>query len=303
MVTPTLWIESEYLLPLNTFFLHIAQQLMDHATSPRKATSPKLAPVKVSTHGDDDDTPISAKPKTPVVASPKAPSVKPPSGDEDDKPLSAKTPKVASPKAAAVAKTPKDDDDDKPIAMKSSAAATLPAVQPALSSAPPSLKPSSVTTPDLQSILNKVKALAAQSSASKSSGSALSAPATKRPKVLHSSDEDDDKPLSSRASSSAKPQSSSASKQHSSSSSKHHSSHSSHDKKKREHDVRSSPSKSRNSSALLGDAGSEFKSVGHVFLSSDRSHIDKLIAGILSRWWCVTPCSALPFTLHHACLP
>jgi cell pole-organizing protein PopZ len=171
--------------------------------------------------------------------------------------------------------------------MKSTAAAAPTASQAALASAPPTQKPSSVPMPDLASILSKVKALAAQSAASKSPASALPAPASKRPKVLSSSDEDDDKPLSARASSATKAQSSSSSssKQHSSASSKHHSSHSSHDKKKKEHDVRASPSKSRNSSALLGDAGSEFKSVGHVFLSSDRSHIDKLIAGILSRWW------------------
>jgi hypothetical protein len=103
---------------------------------------------------------------------------------------------------------------------------------------------------------------------------------------LESSDDDDDKPLSARVSSTAKPQpSSSSSKNHSSSSLKHVSSHSSHDKKKKEHMPLSSPSKSRNSTALLGDASSEFKSIGHVFLSSDRSVIDKLIAGILSRWW------------------
>jgi hypothetical protein len=277
---------------------------VDPVTSPRKATSPKLAPVKVSAQVDDDDAPISSKPKSPVAASPKPSSGKPPSQDEDDKPLSAKMPKVASPKSAIVTKTPAaDDDDDKPIGMKATAAAPQPASQSALSSAQPTQKPSSVATPDLASILSKVKALAAQSASAKSPGSFLPAPTSKRPKVLPDSDEDDDKPLSARASASAKPQSStSSSKQHSSSSSKHLSSHSSHDKKKKEHDVRASPSKSRNSGALLGDAGSEFRSVGHVFLSSDRSHVDKLIAGILSRWWCVAPFCVILFDVHHACL-
>jgi hypothetical protein len=145
----------------------------------------------------------------------------------------------------------------------------------------------------LQSILSKVKALAAQSAANaaaKSSRPASSETSAKRPKVPQSSDDDDDEPLSARPSSSAKA--------HSSSSSKHRSSHSTHDKKKREHD-RSSPSRSRNSSALLGDAGSEVKSIGHVFLSSDRSIIDQLIAGILSRWWCVSPCRVRPFAASH----
>jgi hypothetical protein len=141
----------------------------------------------------------------------------------------------------------------------------------------------------LQSILSKVKSLAAQSAAnlaSKTSRPASSAASSKRSKVLSSSDDDDDEPLSARATSSTKP--------HASSSSKHHSSHSSHDKKKREHD-RPSPSRSRNSGALLGDAGSEVKSIGHVFLSSDRSIRDKLIAGILSRWWLVSPCCMRQF--------
>jgi hypothetical protein len=38
-------------------------------------------------------------------------------------------------------------------------------------------------------------------------------------------------------------------------------------------------------------------------LSSDRSHIDKLIAGILSRWWCVAHSSAPPFSPRHLCVP
>jgi hypothetical protein len=158
------------------------------------------------------------------------------------------------------------------------------------------VKPSPTTAPDLQSILSKVKALAAQSAvvqASKSPRTAAAAPSSKRPKVLESSDDDDDKPLSARTSSSLKPHASSSSKQHSSSSLKHHSSHSSHDKKKRDHH-HSSPSKSRNSGALLGDATTEFKSVGKVFMSSDRGTMDMLIAGILSRWWCVVACPAPP---------
>jgi hypothetical protein len=207
ITTPHLWIESEYLL-LNTHFVHVAQQLMDHA--------------------------------------------------------------------------------DKPVAMNSSTAAPLPAVQPASSSAPPTLKPPFDIPPFLQSIFAKLEALPAQSSTSKSPGSALFANTTARLKLLHSSDEDgyyDVKPLSSRSSSSQSPPPGSNEVLN---------------EKKRDG---ASSSKPQQSSTFLGSAGSEFKSVGHVFLSSDRSPIEKLIAGILSRWWCVTSCSALPFTLHHACLP
>ena len=156
--------------------------------------------------------------------------------------------------------------------------------------------------PDLQSNLYKVNAIAAQTAvvqASKSPITAASAPSSKRPKVLDSSDDDDDKPLSARTSSSLKPPTSSSSQKHSSSSSKHGSTHSSHDhKKKQQH--HSSQSKSRNSSALLGDASSEFKSVGHVFLSSNRTPVDQLIAGILSRWWFVfrLPCTVSSCPSH-----
>ena len=289
----------------------------DQAKSPRKATSPKLAPVKATGPNDDDDMPISSKTKTPVASSPKVTSVKPPPEDEDDKPLSAKSPKITSPKAAvAAAKTPILDDAVKSIGTKSvtssvavssapsprdpssavsSSAASRAAPTPVVPSAPASAAPKTptVATPDLQSILSKVKALAAQSAVSQSARPASSAPSSKRPKVL-SSDDDDDQPLSARAGSSVKPHSSSsASKQKSSSSSKQSSSHSTHDQKKRDRD-RSPSSKSRGSGALLGDASSEFKSVGHVFLSSDRGIVDKLIAGILSRWWCVALCLMPP---------
>lgn len=261
----------------------------DKVASPRKATSPQMAPVKVSSTADDDDVPISSFPKTPAGASsPKVASVKPDPEDEDDKPLSSKAHKVTSPKHAdAAAVTPKLEDDDKPLAATANSSALPSKVSPAstLAVPPPSRVVSSSTptssAPDLQSILSKVKALAAQSAANvaaKSSRPASQSTSTKRSKTVHTSDDDDDEPLSARGHSSAKPHSSS----------KHVSSHSSHDKKKKDHD-RSSPSRSRNSGALLGDAGSEVKSIGHVFLSSDRSDTDKIIAGILSRWWCVPP--------------
>jgi hypothetical protein len=38
-----------------------------------------------------------------------------------------------------------------------------------------------------------------------------------------------------------------------------------------------------------------------VFLSSDRSIIDKLIAGILSRWWCVVLCCMPPSAVPTVC--
>jgi hypothetical protein len=227
-------------------------------------------------------------------------SVKPDPEDEDDKPLSSKAHKVTSPKhAVAAAVTPKLEDDDKPLAATANSSALPSKVSPVstLAVPPPSRVVSSSnptsSAPDLQSILSKVKALAAQSAANvaaKSSRPASQSTSTKRSKIVHTSDDDDDEPLSAGGHSAAKPHSTS----------KHVSSHSSHDKKKKDHD-RSSPSRSRNSGALLGDAGSEVKSIGHVFLSSDRSDMDKIIAGILSRWWCVPP-AVFCFAARHVFL-